>query len=60
MDNTPEVTAFAQKLENTIIKTVEGGQMTKDLALLVGPEQEWLSTIGFIDAIDANLQKAMA
>ncbi|MCR9194065.1 MAG: NADP-dependent isocitrate dehydrogenase, partial [Hyphomonas sp.] len=60
MDNTPEVTAFAQKLENTIIKTVEGGQMTKDLALLVGPEQEWLTTEGFLNAVGSNFEKAMS
>jgi len=60
MDDTPDVRAFAQTLEDTIIKTVESGQMTKDLALLVGPDQEWLTTEGFIEAVDKNFQKAMA
>jgi isocitrate dehydrogenase len=60
MDNTPEVTAFAQKLEDTIIDTVERGQMTKDLALLVGPEQEWLTTEGFLNAVGKNFEKAMS
>ena len=41
-------------------RTIEGGQMTKDLAVLVGPDQTWLSTEGFLDAVDTNLQKAMA
>ena len=59
-DNTPEVTKFAQTLEQVCIETVEAGDMTKDLALLVGPDQPWLTTIGFLDAIDQNLQKAMA
>jgi len=60
MDNTPEVTKFAQLLEQTIVKTVEGGQMTKDLALLVGPEQEWLTTEGFLKAVSTNFEKAMS
>ena len=60
MDDTPDVRAFAQKLEETIIKTVENGQMTKDLALLVGPDQEWLTTEGFIEAVDKNFQEAMS
>ncbi len=60
MDDTPEVRQFAQTLEKTIVETVESGQMTKDLALLVGPEQEWLTTEGFIEAVDKNFQKAMA
>jgi isocitrate dehydrogenase len=42
------------------IDTVEAGSMTKDLALLVGPEQKWLSTTGFLDKLDANLRRAMA
>mgnify|MGYP000430476678 CR=1 FL=1 len=60
LDDNAELANFAQKLEETVIATIEGGQMTKDLALLVGPEQEWLSTMGFLEAIDENLQKAMA
>ncbi|MEM9669398.1 MAG: NADP-dependent isocitrate dehydrogenase [Pseudomonadota bacterium] len=60
MDGTPEVQKFAQLLEDTIIKTVEGGQMTKDLALLVGPDQEWLTTEGFLEAVANNFENAMA
>ncbi len=60
LDDNKELANFAATLEKTVIDTIQGGQMTKDLALLVGPEQEWLSTIGFLDAIDENLQKAMA
>ena len=59
MDDTPEVSKFAQLLEDTIIKTVERGQMTKDLALLVGPEQEWLTTEGFLEAVADNFSNAM-
>ena len=60
LDDNAELANFAQKLEETVIATIEGGQMTKDLALLVGPEQEWLSTMGFLEAVNENLQKAMA
>ncbi|OBA33059.1 isocitrate dehydrogenase [Rhodococcus sp. 852002-51564_SCH6189132-a] len=60
LDNTPEVIEFAQQLEDVVIKTVEAGQMTKDLALLVGPEQGWLTTEEFLAALDENLQKARA
>jgi isocitrate dehydrogenase len=60
LDSTPDVSAFAQTLERVCIETVERGQMTKDLALLVGPDQPWLTTQDFLGAIDANLQKAMA
>ncbi|MEU5842908.1 NADP-dependent isocitrate dehydrogenase [Rhodococcus sp. NPDC047139] len=60
LDNTPEVIEFAQQLEDVVIKTVESGQMTKDLALLVGPEQSWLTTEEFLGALDENLQKARA
>lgn len=60
LDDNEALAKFAATLEATVISTIEGGQMTKDLALLVGPEQEWLSTIGFLEAIDANLQKAMS
>ena len=51
---------FANTLEKVCIDTVQSGKMTKDLALLIGPDQSWLSTTGFLDAIDANLQKAMS
>ena len=59
-DDTPEVTQFAETLERVCIETVESGAMTKDLALLVGPDQKWLSTLAFLDAIDTNLKQAMA
>jgi len=59
LDETPAVGAFAETLESVVVATVEGGQMTKDLALLVGPQQPWLETIAFMDAIDANLQAAL-
>lgn len=55
LDNTPEVTGFAETLEDVIIKTVESGKMTKDLALLVGKDQEWQTTEEFLASIDANL-----
>ena len=60
LDNTPEVIEFAQQLEDVVIKTVEAGQMTKDLALLVGPEQAWQTTEEFLGTLDENLQKARA
>jgi isocitrate dehydrogenase len=60
LDNNAELAKFADTLEKVCIDTVESGQMTKDLALLVGPDQKWLTTIGFLDAIDTNLKAAMA
>ncbi|MFE9242536.1 NADP-dependent isocitrate dehydrogenase [Nocardiopsis sp. NPDC006938] len=60
LDNTPKVVEFANTLEDVVIKTVEGGQMTKDLALLVGSEQEWLTTEQFLAALDENLSKRLA
>jgi isocitrate dehydrogenase len=60
IDGTPEVEAFASTLERVCVETVESGAMTKDLALLIGPDQPWLTTEGFLDAVAANLQKAMA
>jgi isocitrate dehydrogenase len=60
LDNTPEVTRFAETLERVCIETVESGQMTKDLALLISKDSPWLSTQDFLAAIDTNLQKAMA
>ncbi|MCZ6763567.1 MAG: NADP-dependent isocitrate dehydrogenase [Alphaproteobacteria bacterium] len=59
-DDTPEVIKFAEMLERVCIDTVEGGQMTKDLALLIGPDQPWLTTGKFFDAIEANLQMALS
>jgi isocitrate dehydrogenase len=60
LDGTPEVTRFAETLEKVCIDTVEGGQMTKDLALLISKDSPWLTTQDFLAAIDTNLQKAMA
>ncbi|MCG7391430.1 NADP-dependent isocitrate dehydrogenase [Microvirga sp. ACRRW] len=60
LDNNPELAKFAATLEKVCVDTVESGFMTKDLALLVGAEQKWLSTTGFLDKIDENLKKAMA
>ena len=60
LDDTPEVERFAQTLGRVCVETVEAGHMTKDLALLIGPDQPWLSTTGFLDKIDENLKKAMA
>ncbi|GAA3136089.1 NADP-dependent isocitrate dehydrogenase [Planomonospora alba] len=60
LDNTPAVIEFAEKLEQVCIETVEGGQMTKDLALLVGGDAEWLTTQDFLAALDENLKRKMA
>ena len=59
-DETPEVAAFAQTLEKVCVDTVEAGAMTKDLALLISPDQPWLTTQQFLGKLDENLQKAMA
>jgi isocitrate dehydrogenase len=59
LDNNAELAKFAATLEKVCVDTVEAGYMTKDLALLVGAEQKWLSTTGFLDKIDENLKKAM-
>jgi isocitrate dehydrogenase len=59
VDGTPLVTQFAETLEAVCIETVEAGKMTKDLALLVGPDQKWLTTEGFLDALDEELKKRM-
>ena len=60
MDSTPEVSHFAQTLERVCIETVEAGSMTKDLAVLIGPDQPWETTQEFLASIDQNLQRAMA
>ncbi|WP_201843022.1 NADP-dependent isocitrate dehydrogenase, partial [Microvirga zambiensis] len=60
LDDNAELAKFAATLEKVCVDTVEAGYMTKDLALLVGAEQKWLSTTGFLDKIDENLKKAMA
>ena len=59
LDDNAELDKFANTLEQVCIDTVESGHMTKDLALLIGPDQPWLSTTGFLDKIDENLQAAM-
>ncbi|HEY0692285.1 MAG TPA: NADP-dependent isocitrate dehydrogenase [Kribbella sp.] len=60
LDGTPEVTAFAEALEQVCVETVEEGKMTKDLAALVGKDQAWLTTEEFLAALDENLQKKVA
>ncbi len=60
LDDNAALAKFAETLEKVTIGTVEAGDMTKDLALLVGPEQKWLTTTGFLDRVDENLKKAMA
>ncbi len=60
LDKTPEVVGFAETLERICVETVESGQMTKDLALLVGADQPWLTTEEFLAALDDNMQKATA
>ena len=59
LDDNAALRAFAETLERVCVETVEAGFMTKDLALLVGPDQRWLSTTGFLDKVDANLRAAM-
>ncbi|MFL5102200.1 MAG: NADP-dependent isocitrate dehydrogenase [Xanthobacteraceae bacterium] len=60
LDNNPALAKFADTLEKVSVDTVVAGDMTKDLALLIGADQKWLSTQGFLDKVDANLRKAMA
>ncbi|HNM77538.1 MAG TPA: NADP-dependent isocitrate dehydrogenase [Tepidiformaceae bacterium] len=60
LDGTPDVGKFAETLEKVCVETVEGGEMTKDLAILIAPDAPWLTTEGFLDALDRNLQKKMA
>ena len=60
IDGTPEVEDFATTLERVCVETVEGGQMTKDLALLIGPDQPWLTTEQFLGALAAGLKRARA
>jgi isocitrate dehydrogenase len=60
MDDTPAVTQFAETLERVCVQTVESGKMTKDLALIVGPEQPWQTTQEFLGSIDENLNKEMS
>ena len=60
LDANAQLTKFADTLERVTVETIEQGKMTKDLAVLVGPDQQWLTTEGFIDAVDENLKIAMA
>jgi isocitrate dehydrogenase len=60
LDDNAELARFSETLERVCVETVEAGFMTKDLALLIGPDQPWLSTSGFLDKIDENLRKAMS
>ena len=59
LDDNAKLLNFAETLEKVTVDTVESGFMTKDLALLVGPDQKWLTTVGFLEKIDENLQKAL-
>ncbi len=60
LDDNPELARFATTLETVTVDTVESGSMTKDLALLVGDHQAWLTTEGFLDKVAENLEKALA
>ncbi|MEU0392878.1 NADP-dependent isocitrate dehydrogenase [Streptomyces sp. NPDC006208] len=60
LDGTPEVTRFAETLEQVCVETVEAGRMTKDLAVLISKDQPWLTTEQFLEVLDANLRKRMA
>ena len=59
MDGTPDVTTFAETLERVCVQTVESGKMTKDLALLIGDDQDFQTTQEFLASIDENLQREM-
>jgi isocitrate dehydrogenase len=59
LDDNAQLAKFSATLEKVCVDTVEAGFMTKDLALLIGPEQKWLTTTGFLDKVDENLKKAM-
>ncbi|MEO0678865.1 MAG: NADP-dependent isocitrate dehydrogenase [Pseudomonadota bacterium] len=59
LDDNAALANFADTLEKTVVSTVESGDMTKDLALLVGPDQKWLTTMGFLEKVDENLDKAL-
>lgn len=60
LDENTQLMNFAETLEKVIVDTVESGDMTKDLALLVGPDQKWLTTMGFLEKVNENLGKALA
>jgi isocitrate dehydrogenase len=59
LDGNDKLRIFAETLERVVVETVESGHMTKDLALLVGPDQKWLTTMGFLEKVDQNLNKAL-
>ena len=59
LDDNAALARFSETLEKVVVQTIEEGKMTKDLAVLIGPDQSWLTTEGYLDAVDANLQKAM-
>jgi isocitrate dehydrogenase len=59
LDGNTELDVFADTLERVVVETVEAGHMTKDLALLVGDQQSWLSTEGFLDKVAENLRKEL-
>jgi len=60
LDGNEALRTFAETLEKVVVETVEAGHMTKDLALLVGPDQGWLTTMGFLEKVDENLNRALA
>ncbi|RBI71207.1 NADP-dependent isocitrate dehydrogenase [Roseovarius sp. TE539] len=60
LDGNEELAHFADTLDKVVVDTVEAGYMTKDLALLVGPDQGWLTTMGFLEKVDENLDRALA
>jgi isocitrate dehydrogenase len=60
LDSTPDVIAFAQSLEDVVVKSVEAGAMTKDLAMLVGPDQPWQTTEEFLATLDSNLSTRLS
>jgi isocitrate dehydrogenase len=59
LDDNISLRAFAETLERVVVETVEAGFMTKDLALLVGPDQGWLTTMGFLEKLDERLNAAL-
>jgi isocitrate dehydrogenase len=60
LDGNDALARFSTTLERVTVDTIESGHMTKDLAVLIGPEQKWLSTEGFLNKVEGNLQRAMA
>ena len=59
LDDNAQLMKFAETLEKVVVDTVESGDMTKDLALLVGPDQKWLTTEGYLEKVASNLDAAM-